>query len=225
MLSNMRPSHGFAVGAVIACTAALLAHRFDVPLLLVSPATPPPTPISARVSDNLLKPAPPLPSEPPLSSSDESTDRGILFARQCLALAERDPLAAMEMATTNHLQDVDSGLAASLISQWAGQDFDRAYQWTRTQEPGAWRDDMLARLAYVRAQTDPIAAARLVATDMSASPTRDEAVISVIHQWALRDARGAAFWAQSLPDEILRQRASAEIAGLAAASSLPTPIR
>jgi hypothetical protein len=154
----------------------------------------------------------------PSSSSADGTDPGILLERRCLAIAEHDPFAAMKMAVANHLQEVDSGLSASLIGQWAIKDFERAYEWTKAQEPGAPRDDMLARLAYLRAQTDPVAAARLVATDISTGPIRDEAVISVIHQWALRDARGAALWAQSLPDESLRQRASDEIAGLASAS-------
>jgi hypothetical protein len=150
--------------------------------------------------------------------SVEGADPRILIERRCLAIAERDPLAAMKMAVANHLQEVDAGLFASLIAQWAMQDFERAYDWTKAQEPGPPRDDMLARLAYLRAQADPAAAARLVAADISAGPVRDEAVISVIHQWALQEPRGAALWAQSLPDEALRQRASDEIAGLAAAS-------
>ena len=77
------------------------------------------------------------------------------------------------------------------MAQWAAKDFARAYEWTKTQEPSAWGDGILARLAFVRAQTDPIAAADLVATDMPVGRARDEAVFSVIHQWALRDARGA----------------------------------
>lgn len=233
MLSNIRPAHGVAVGLVFTCALGLLARYIAAPLSLTSPAAS----IPAHASAHLIESDAPIPSEPPLltdpvlsndpslSSSEESVDHGILLVRQCLALSERDPLAAMEMAVAHHLHAVDSGLAASLIAQWARQDFDRAYEWTKTQEPGAWRDDMLARLAYLRARADPAAAARLVAIDISAGPAQDEAVISVIHQWALQDARSAGLWAQSLPDETLRQRASAEIAGLAAASSAAKLIR
>jgi hypothetical protein len=227
MLPHLRPACGVAVGVVLICALGLIARYIATPLPLASPAASIPAYASARLieSDAPLPSEPPLltdpalPSEPPLSSSDEGTDPGILLVRQCLVLAERDPLAAMEMAVANQLQDVDSGLAASLITQWARQDFDRAYEWTKAQEPGAWRDDMLARLACLCAQTDPIAAAHLVATDISAGRSQDEAVISVIHQWALQDLRGAGLWAQSLRDETLRQRASAEVAGVAAASS------
>ena len=78
---------------------------------------------------------------------------------------------------------------------------------------------MLARLSYVRAQVDPVAAARLVVSDIPAGRARDEAVISVVHQWALKDARSALRWVQSFPDEALRQRASDEVAGVAATLS------
>ena len=222
-----------AVGVVFACTLGLVAHYIALPLPPVSPAAPPPADASPTLSEYdapLQSEAPlltglTLSSGPPLSPSAEQANRSILLVRKCLALAARDPLAAMDMAAANQLYDVDSGLAASLIVQWARRDFDRAYEWTKMQEPRAWQDDMLARLAYLRAQTDPIAAARLVATDISAGPARDEAVISVIHQWALRDARGAELWAQSLPDENLRERATEEIAGVATAFSPAKPIR
>lgn len=69
---------------------------------------------------------------------------------------------------------------------------------------------------FVRAQTDPVAAASLAVKDVSAGPARDEALMSVIYQWALKDPQRAGLWVQSFPDEPLRKRASAEIAGIAA---------
>jgi len=227
MLSKMRLSYEVAVGVVCVCMLGLAVRYVATPLALTSPAASIPTHARAHLieSDAPRPSEPPLPIEPalsseiPSSSSEKGADPRILLERRCLAISEHDPLAAMKMAVANQLQEVDSGLSASLIAQWASQDFERAYEWTKAQEPGALRDDMLARLAYLRAQqADPIAAARLVATDISAGPARDEAVISVIHQWALQDARAAALWAQSLPDETLRQRASDEIDGLAAIS-------
>jgi len=226
MISNMRPAHRIACGIVFACALGLAVYYIATPL-------PPPLPaasIAANASVVYTEFRAPLPSEPrpltrtefssdfPLSSSGDGTDPRILLERRCLAIAEHDPFAAMIMAVENHLQEVDSGLSASLVARWAAQDFERAYEWTKAQEPGPPRDEMFARLAYLRAQADPAAAARLVATDIPAGPVQDEAVISVIHQWALQDPHGAAIWAESLPDETLRQRASEEIAGLAAAS-------
>jgi hypothetical protein len=155
----------------------------------------------------------------PAPSADVSVSPRLQLERRCLALAEQDPLAAMELALKNNLTADDPGLLTSLIMQWASRDFDAAYDWTKTQEAGAWRDNTLAHVSYFRAKTDPVAAARIVVTDIQAGRARDEAIISVVHQWALQDAEAAGLWAQSLADETLRQRASAEVAGLAAASS------
>ena len=181
----MRSAHRVALGVVLACAVGLVAHRVAAPRPLAAPAASPTASILARAP-----------------------------ARRCLALAEHDPLAAMEMALANHLQDVDSRLLTSLISQWAIHDFDGVHAWMKTQETGAWRNDMLARLAYLRAQTDPLAAARLAVADISPRPARDEAMISVLHQWALRDPEAAKAWADSFRGDRLKTRALAEIQGL-----------
>ena len=194
----MRPAHHVALGVVLVCALGLVAHRVASPRPLASLATRPPASIPAHA------PARPV----------ESADHGLLLARRCLALAERDPLAAMEMALANQLQKVDSGLLTSLIGQWAIHDFDGAHVWIKTQEAGDWRNDMLARLAFIRAQTDPLAAARLAVVEISSGRARDEAMISVLHQWALRDPEMAKAWADSFQDDILKTRALAEIQGL-----------
>ena len=205
----MGPVQRVAAGVVFACALGLLAHRLAAPRPHTSPAAPP----------TRSRPAAP----PPVSSSAPSAEPAISprlqLERQCLALAEHDPLAAMEFALKHNLTADDPGLLTSLLMQWASRDFDAAYEWTKAQEAGAWRDNTLAHLAYLRAQTEPLSAARLVIADISAGPARDEAIISVVHQWALRDPEAAGLWAGSLADETLRRRASAEVAGLLATSA------
>ena len=194
----MRPAHHVVLGVVLACALGLVAHRVAAPRPLAAPSASPTASIPAH------SPARPV----------ASADHRLLLARRCLALAERDPLAAMEMALANHLQDVDSGLLTGLIGQWAMHDFDGAHAWIKTQETGDWRNDMLARLAFIRAQTDPLAAARLAVAEISPGPARDEAMISVLHQWALRDPETAKTWADSFRDDTLKTRALAEIQGI-----------
>ncbi|HEY8993719.1 MAG TPA: hypothetical protein VIM71_03460 [Lacunisphaera sp.] len=215
----MQSAHRVVFGVVLACALGLVVHHMAAPRPLPPITARSPAATPARASVKLGEPAPPLPSEPPLSSPDEEADQRLLLARRCLALAESDPLAAMEIAFAHCLQNVDSSLLANLMIQWAKQDFEGAYEWSKTQEPGVWRDDTLARLAYLRAPADPLAAARIVVTDMSAGPARNEAIISVVHQWAIQDREAAGLWAQSLADQTLRQRASAEVAGIAAMSA------
>jgi hypothetical protein len=120
----------------------------------------------------------------------------------------------MELALKNNLTADDPGLLTNLIMQWASRDFDAACAWTKKQKPDTWRDGILAHLAYLRAQTDSLAAARLVVADISPGPARDEAIISVLHQWGLRDPEAAKAWADTFQDDKLKTRALAEIQGL-----------
>lgn len=135
----------------------------------------------------------------------------LLPIRRCLELADTDVLAAIESALAQNLCADDPGLLPSLLGRWAREDFTGAHAWLRAQEPAAWRDDLLARLAFFQAQNDPLAAARLVLADIRPGPARDEAIISVVHQWARRDAEAARLWAKSLPDAPLSLRAMQEI--------------
>ncbi|MBW8780270.1 MAG: hypothetical protein JF599_00050 [Verrucomicrobia bacterium] len=61
---------------------------------------------------------------------------------------------------------------------------------------------------------DPLAAARLAVTDIFPGRARDEAMISVLHQWTLRDPETAKAWADSFRDDRLKTRALAETQGV-----------
>jgi hypothetical protein len=222
----MRPAHRVAVGIVLACALGFVARRAAAPHALVSPAAPPSASIPARAPGRSVESAAPLPSAPPLSSLNESVDRGILLARHCLALAERDPLAAIDMALAHNLCADDPGLLGSLLLHWARQDFSAAHEWTRRQESGDWRDDMLARLAHHRSQSDPVAAAEIAATEIVATRARAEAILSVVHQWAEQGPEAALAWSARLADADLRRRVLDDIAAVQgqAAAMLTGPI-
>ena len=184
--------------------AGLLAWKNQVP----------PPPASDVPPAQGLVAATPETGPRPAAASTEASSRPLRQARECLALAGRDPLAAMELALRENLCANDPGLLPSIFLRLAGCDFAAAQEWAERQEAGDWRDDLLARLAYLRAQTDPLAAARIAVTDLAPGPRRDEAILSVVHQWALRDPEGAALWAGSMPEGALRRRALAEVEGV-----------
>ncbi|MBW8782916.1 MAG: hypothetical protein JF599_13665 [Verrucomicrobia bacterium] len=127
----------------------------------------------------------------------------------------------MEMALREKLCAEDPGLLTSLMLQWASRDFPAAYEWTKTQAAGPWRNDIFARLAYLQAKADPLAGARIVVTEIPPGPARDEATLSVLHQWVLHDSEAASVWAESIPEGPVHQRAVAEIAGLKKISATP----
>jgi hypothetical protein len=108
-----------------------------------------------------------------------------------------------------------NGIMESLAQLWAGQDLPSALAWSRNLPAGDQRDQALARVAFVEAQTDPNAAASLIVNEMPAGPAQTEAAISVLHQWALRDLPAATAWVQQFPPGPLHDRAQNELNGIA----------
>lgn len=107
-------------------------------------------------------------------------------------------------------QAVDSELA-NLAQRWAEQDLPAALQWADSLGVDEQRNLIIARAAFVQAQRSPVEATRWVTSRIPEGPARTEVLISVLHQWAQRDAAAAADWASQLPPGPLHDRAAAEL--------------
>ncbi|BCU79452.1 hypothetical protein [Luteolibacter sp. LG18] len=144
---------------------------------------------------------------------DEAARRS---ARSTIAitLAETDPCGALDLAIRHGAANETGGLLENLAMQWADRESAPALEWVKTQPPGEWHDRLMARVAFILSKSDPRAAACQVAEAIAPGPLQDEAVISVLHQWALTDAVAAARWAESITAGALRERALGELAGL-----------
>lgn len=151
------------------------------------------------------------PSQPPAELPEESS---LELERRCLHLAERDPRAAVILAIDTQAADTHPGLMENLTAQWAMHDFQDAHEWVLQQEPGERRDGLMARVAFARSQSNPAAAAQVVINEMAPGNQQTEAVISVLHQWALRDMDGASAWVNQFPEGALRERAFDELEGV-----------
>jgi hypothetical protein len=127
----------------------------------------------------------------------------------CEQIAEADPAAAVSLA--ERFGSRCPGLRENLVQQWADRDTAAAAAYAMSQPPGPDRDQLLGRVAFSRARNDPAAAASLVAEQIEPGPIRDDAVVSVIHQWMLRDAPAAVAWVRSFPPGALRTRALQEL--------------
>jgi len=77
--------------------------------------------------------------------------------------------------------------------------------------PGDERDRLFSRVAFTRSKENPADAAKLVVEWISPGEVQNEAAISVLHQWALREPNAALAWAQLFPEESLRNRALKEV--------------
>jgi len=145
-------------------------------------------------------------------SATDGAQRDAVTEIVCLQVAETDPARAVALAEqfgagcTNVLEN--------LVQQWAERDYAAASAHALNKAPGEERNRLLGRVAFMRAQSDPAQAANLVAENISPGEIQTEAAMSVLHQWALRDTRSAAAWAQSFPEGALRARAIQEVENL-----------
>jgi hypothetical protein len=140
----------------------------------------------------------------------------------CPELAQTNAAAAVALAENSlggGSNNVAQNLLDNMAQQWAAQDMQAASDWALAKPPGEQRDHLFGRIAFVQSQTNPEEAARLVTDQMSPGPTQIEAAISVMHQWALRDANAAMAWAEAFPPGDLRERAINEVKNVSAYSS------
>lgn len=131
----------------------------------------------------------------------------------CAYWAEIDPAQAVALA--ERLHSGSGTLWESMVHQWARRDADSARDYALDQPPGEARDRLLNRVAYALSRENPVQAARLVSEEISPGALQEEAAISVLHQWAMRDVEAAAEWALGFPDGALRSRALRELENLA----------
>jgi hypothetical protein len=147
-----------------------------------------------------------------LPSAPAGETRDIVAEIVCARLAESDPSRAVSLAET--YSGGCSNLLENLVHQWAERDEPVARAYAIQKPPGEERDRLLSRVALARSKENPLDAAKLVAEWISPGEVQNEAAISVLHQWALRDPKAALAWAQSFREESLRDRASTEMSNI-----------
>jgi len=141
------------------------------------------------------------------SGLSDPNERQTALAAVCIELAGTNPALAVTNADVFNLGEQDTNLLPALVGQWAAKDLQGALDWSQNYSVNDQREDMLARVAFVEAQTDPAGAARLVVENISPGTTQDDAAISVLHQWALNDLAGATAWVENFPEGPLKTRA------------------
>jgi len=90
-----------------------------------------------------------------------------------------------------------------------------AYNWIIAQPEDDRRVPLVAGMAFTWSQKEPVEAAQFVVQEIPSGAAQDEAVMMVLHQWALADFTGARTWAQQFTEGPLQSRALNELAGIA----------
>ena len=135
------------------------------------------------------------------------------FYDACLAEAGSNPAEAVHAWESFDFKD-DDHVMENLVQNWAGKDLAAAQAWVNARPPSLQRDQAVARIAYVMAQTNPTAAAVYVTREIAPGPAQTEAAISILHQWAKVDLPGATAWVERFPSGPLAARAKSELAGI-----------
>jgi len=142
--------------------------------------------------------------------SDEN-ERESLMVEIFTRIAQSDPAEAVRLRQELSRDQVDDAELTNLAQRWAERDLSAALGWTDSLPPGAQRDQLTARAAFIQAQSSPAEAAQLVLDRIPAGEAQTEALISVVHQWAQQDPAAASAWVERLPEGLLRERAMQEL--------------
>jgi hypothetical protein len=145
--------------------------------------------------------------------SDTNDQRGTL-TDVAFQMAHSDPARAMAAAQQYHLDEGIGDVLPALAVQWAEQDLPAALAWAGEQPAGDQRDQILARVGFVQSRTAPAEAGAMVLAEIPPGPVQEEAVMSVLNQWAQKDLSGVSAWVQAFPEGPFKERALAELAAV-----------
>ena len=143
--------------------------------------------------------------------TDPARDEALTDA--CFQIAQSDPKRAVVLAGQFKLNR-DSVLQP-LAQQWAAKDLPTACSWVAEQVDDDQRNALATGVTYIWSQTEPASAAQYVLNQMTPGSAQDAAVLMVLHQWATKDAPGAAAWVEQFSAGPMRDLALNELAGIA----------
>jgi DNA-binding transcriptional regulator YbjK len=141
----------------------------------------------------------------------DTRERNQAMLNVVLEVAQSDPRRAVLMLERQFMADVPAGVLEGVLQQWAERSYEDALAWSETLPPGARRDLVLQRLVFVRANQNPVDAARLAEEAFADSDKRVDALASIALSWGSRDLTSAQEWARTLEGHA-RERVDAELA-------------
>lgn len=145
-----------------------------------------------------------------LTSLLDTQDRTIAAATATAQVAQDDPAGALDLAQLLRV-GLEDGSFEHLAQVWTEENPRAAMDWVVAQPAGPLRDRLLARIAWVRAQSEPAEAADLVLTRMQPGEAQAAATAAIVRQWALREPADATEWVAHFPEGTLRTRAVAAL--------------
>jgi hypothetical protein len=151
------------------------------------------------------------------ASSLKEEERRMCLANICRQVSRQDPMLGIAYAESSpggSDPELMEQLAAQLLSGSRGAAKDDAIAWIKNRKDPQESDRFFAAGVRALAANSPEEAARIAVDYMFSGPMQEEAVISALHQWVLRDRDAAAAWVALFPEGPLRERAEGELFGI-----------
>ena len=142
------------------------------------------------------------------SGMKENDERAIVVTEITSHVAQGDPARAIAISDQFGIGRKD-GTVEHMVQLWAAENLQQSLRWAENQLQGPRRDQLVARIATVQAETAPEDAASTALTQISAGPAQDNAVAQVVRQWSFRDPDAAAAWIEGLPKGHIQDLAAA----------------
>jgi hypothetical protein len=127
------------------------------------------------------------------TSLADPADRALAAETMTAQVAQADPAGALELAGLLGV-GLGDGRIEHRAQMWTEEEPAAAIAWVRMQPSSNLRDRLLARIARVRARSNPTEATNLLLGYMSPGDERDDALLDVVGEWARREAANAAIW-------------------------------
>jgi hypothetical protein len=124
---------------------------------------------------------------------------------------QSDPKEALVLCEKYDFATYNPSTVHSTLQALAKQDSQAAIEWVQQQPDLDFRNEAYSQIAMATASQDPSAAAQLVTSVMTPGSTQEEAAMSILHQWILKDPKGAKAWVAVFPNGDFRQRAEDEL--------------
>lgn len=148
-------------------------------------------------------------------SRDDVGEQEFLSGTVYLKWAETDPASAVAAAEqVRILGTTRTDVMRNLVSQWAAQDLPATLSWIKARPIDDQRAQLIGQVASRLAETSPVAAIALVQEDILPGNRQREAILAVLHKWALHDLPAAKTWAANIPSEsVMGKHVRQELAG------------
>jgi hypothetical protein len=144
---------------------------------------------------------------------EDPAERERALTHLCLEVASQDPREAIRIARSHRLHPATID---SVASRWASTDFPTAFSWTGELPEGELRDRLLMCLIQTRAADAPAEAAVLLSASPLSDQAQEEAAMTIVHQWILKDPEAARQWVELFPEGPTKERAAAAVQGMTA---------